>query len=158
MNGLQKFIVILGRIFLSFIFILAAINQIVDWSGAEESLVNALNQSLTFYNDIDWIKELIQLCLTWSSILMLIAVIFEIVGGLLVFFGIRPRFGAFLLLLFLIPTTFFFHGFWTLQGADRNLQMTIFLKNLSIFGGLLLLLTMDGHHKHSEASEHETKI
>ena len=41
--------------------------------------------------------------------------------------------------LYLIPTTFLFHNFWAVQGADRIDAMIHFEKNLAIMGGLVLL-------------------
>ena len=152
MSGLQKFIVIIGRILLSFIFLLAAVNKIIDWRGSEEALIQGMNHSLSAYQGVDWLHDMINFLLPWSSVLLVIALVFELVGGLFVFFGVKVRFGSILLLLFLIPTTFFFHGFWTFQDADRHLQMTIFLKNISIFGGLLFVLAYGAcsqrRHKH----------
>ena len=139
MAGFQKFVVIIGRIFISFIFLLAAVNKIIDWHGSEDALIQAMNHALSYYQGVDWLSDSLTFLLPWASVLLVIALVFEIVGGLFVFFGIKVRFGAILLLLFLIPTTFIFHGFWSFQDADRHLQMTIFLKNLSIFGGLLLV-------------------
>jgi uncharacterized membrane protein YphA (DoxX/SURF4 family) len=49
--------------------------------------------------------------------------------------GYFTRFGAVLLLLFLIPTTLIFHG------ADDPGQKIQFMKNVSMFGGLLVLLS-----------------
>ncbi len=140
MSGLQKLLVIIGRIFLSFIFLLSAVHKIIDWHGSEDVLVKALNHTLTSYQGIDWMHDFIGFLIPWASLLLVVALVFELLGGLFVFFGAKVRFGAVLLLLFLIPTTFFFHGFWTFQDADRHLQMTNFLRNMSIFGGLLLLL------------------
>lgn len=140
MSALQKFIVVIGRILLSFIFLLAAVNKIIDWHGSEDALIQAMNHTLSAFQGVDWLQDSISFLIPWASMLLVIALVFELVGGLFLFFGVKVRFGALLLLLFLIPTTFFFHSFWTFQDADRHLQMTIFLKNLSIFGGLLLVL------------------
>ena len=49
--------------------------------------------------------------------------------------GYFTRFGALLILIFLIPTTLIFHN----NFSDR-LQMIMFMKNVSMFGGCLLLL------------------
>lgn len=68
------------------------------------------------------------------------AALIEILGGLILVFGYRTRFGALILLLFLIPTTIIFHSFWNLTGADQSMQQIMFFKNLAIFGGLLYVL------------------
>ena len=67
------------------------------------------------------------------------AALLELVGGVSLILGYKSRFGAAILLLFLIPTTLIFHEFWNLSGAERDVQLIMFLKNLAIFGGLLYI-------------------
>lgn len=147
MSTLQKLFAVFGRVFLSFIFLLSGVNKLVDWSGSEEALAQAMNHAMTAYESIDWLYDGIAMLLPWTSVLLVIALVFELVGGLFVFFGVKARFGAFLLILFLIPATFFFHGFWTYPDVERHVQLTTFLRNLSIFGGLLLVLATSGSSK-----------
>jgi len=61
-----------------------------------------------------------------------IAVIFEIGGGLLLLLGFRSRYVALALAAFTLATAVFFHT----NFADKN-QMIHFLKNIMIIGGLL---------------------
>jgi putative oxidoreductase len=64
----------------------------------------------------------------------------ELGGGILLVIGYKVRWVAALFFLWLIPTTVIFHQFW---GIDPKLaqQMQIhFLKNVSIMGGMLLLV------------------
>ncbi|HSU67211.1 MAG TPA: DoxX family protein [Tepidisphaeraceae bacterium] len=63
----------------------------------------------------------------------------EVVGGLSLLLGVWSRWGAILLFLFLIPTTFMFHNFWAAPAAQQQDQMAHFLKNLAIMGGLLAI-------------------
>jgi uncharacterized membrane protein YphA (DoxX/SURF4 family) len=87
-----------------------------------------------------FLKDWMEMAVNSPTLWLAMAATCEIVGGLLIFLGMWVRFGALILVLFLIPTTFLFHDFWQLQGPDRALEMTMFLKNLSIIGGLLILL------------------
>lgn len=57
---------------------------------------------------------------------------FEMLGGLLLFFGVQVRLGAVLLLAVLVPATWFYHP------PDSDIQA--FLMNCAIGGGLLLVL------------------
>ncbi len=82
--------------------------------------------------------------LSYSSLLLLLAVIFSGVGGVLVLLGIKIRLGVGLLILFLIPTTAVMHAFWLYEGAVMEGQMINFLKNLSILGGLFILASSPG--------------
>ena len=68
-----------------------------------------------------------------------------IVAGLLLGMGITPRLAAALLLGSMIPTTLVGHAFWKEEpGTQRQNQETQFLKNLSMIGGLLMVLTEKG--------------
>jgi uncharacterized membrane protein YphA (DoxX/SURF4 family) len=68
-----------------------------------------------------------------------------IVAGLLLSLGITPRLAAALLLGSMIPTTLVGHALWKEEpGPQRQNQETQFLKNLSMIGGLLMVLTEKG--------------
>lgn len=62
------------------------------------------------------------------------AVIFEIGGGLSLLLGFKLKYGALALFLFLIPITLIFHT----KFSDQ-MQMIMFLKNMAIMGGLLVI-------------------
>jgi putative oxidoreductase len=72
--------------------------------------------------------------------LVYVAGMAEILGGLSILFGFMTRIGALGLFAFLIVTGFYFHDFWNLTGADAKTQMVQFMKNLSIMGGLLMIV------------------
>ncbi|NGX39647.1 MAG: Inner membrane protein YphA [Chlamydiae bacterium] len=151
MNALQKLICFLGRICFSAIFIVAGINKIMNWDASEQLLVNQMLDVLSKSYHHGWAQTLLDQLMPLAPILLVIATIAELGGGLLVLLGIQVRFGAFILCLFLIPTTFFFHNFWALEGSEQQLQMVMFLKNLSIFGGALILLAFGKGPKRAKA-------
>jgi len=63
----------------------------------------------------------------------------ELACGLAILVGFKTRFAAWLLFLYVIPITYFFHNFWAVQGQEQQIQMINFLKNMAIMGGLLVL-------------------
>jgi putative oxidoreductase len=67
------------------------------------------------------------------------AVAIELGGGLSLLTGRGARHGAIALAVFLVPTTLLFHPFWSVSGADMATQRVHFLKNVAIFGALLLI-------------------
>lgn len=142
MSGFQKGIVAIGRICFSLIFIFAGINKILNWDGSEQYLVNGMLDLLSHTYDKAWAQTLFDQLLPLATTLLVIAAAIEIIGGLMILLGIWVRLGAFSICLFLIPVTLVFHSFWWLEGADKQLQTIMFLKNLSIFGGALILLAL----------------
>jgi putative oxidoreductase len=67
--------------------------------------------------------------------------ILALLGGVSVLLGYRARFGAFLLLVFLVPVTLIMHRFWGLADAQQAmLQKVMFMKNVSMMGGALMIM------------------
>jgi len=137
---MQKFLGFLGRLCFSVIFILAGINKIMNWDASEQYLVNQMLDVLSKSYHHGWAQTIFDQVLPLAPTLLVIGTIAELGGALLVLLGIQVRLGAFILCLYLIPTTLLFHNFWALEGSEQQLQMAMFLKNLSIFGGGLILL------------------
>jgi putative oxidoreductase len=70
------------------------------------------------------------------------AIGFLVIGSLCVVLGFWARFGAFLLAVFLVLATYYFHNFWTLpaDGPDRLPQQIHFMKNLAMLGAMLFIM------------------
>ncbi len=61
-------------------------------------------------------------------------------GGLSILFGYRARIGAWLVVLFLVPVTLTMHNFWAVKDPMMaQMQMAMFMKNVSMIGGALLI-------------------
>jgi putative oxidoreductase len=93
-----------------------------------------------FANTADTVAYMGAYGLPQSELFALVVGLGEILGGLLILSGLIARVGALYLALYLIPTTIVFHNFWALEGEARDMQLVQALKNLSILGGLLLLV------------------
>ena len=72
-----------------------------------------------------------------ASLFLTGAIVFELVGGLSLLFGYKARFGASLLILFLIPATLIFHVSALGDPAKTQLEMIQVFKNLAILGALI---------------------
>ena len=110
---------LLGRVFLSQIFLISAFSKVLNFAGTAEHMAGR--------------------GIPAAKLLLAGAILFEVAGSLSILVGYRCRFGAFLLILFLIPTTLIFHNFWAVAPADQRMQMIHFMKNLAIIGGLIVL-------------------
>ncbi len=107
-----------GRFGLGAIFLVSGLGKLANWSG---TVAYAGSKGV-------------------PAILLAGAVALEVVGGLSLLAGWKTRWGTIALLAFLVPVTLVFHGFWAYQGAEVQLQTIQFLKNVSISGGLLVVL------------------
>jgi putative oxidoreductase len=75
-----------------------------------------------------------------AGIVVPLSGIIAIAGGLSVLLGFHARIGAWLLVLFLVPVTFTMHQFWNVADpAARAIQLGMFMKNLAMLGGALLV-------------------
>lgn len=66
--------------------------------------------------------------------------VLALVGGLSVLLGVYPDLGALLLVVFLLPVTFFMHAFW--KETDPMVKQTeniAFMKNVGLIGAALLV-------------------
>jgi len=71
--------------------------------------------------------------------------VIALVGGLSVLLGFHTRFGALLLVVFLVPVTLMMHKFWTLTDPTQvMIQRVMFMKNVSMLGAALMLCYFGG--------------
>jgi putative oxidoreductase len=74
-----------------------------------------------------------------AELLLVGAIAVELVGGLMLVAGLKARWAAAAIAAFLVPTTLIFHS---PVGPEAQAQMTQFLKNLSILGGMLYVAVL----------------
>lgn len=115
----NSIVALIGRILLSAIFILSGISKFSGFAGTAQ------------YLDTKGMPL--------PSVALGIALAIELLGGLAILVGFHARVAAWIVFLYLIPTTLLFHNFWALQGEARMDNHIHFMKNLAIMGGLLLL-------------------
>ncbi|MBD2344582.1 DoxX family protein [Anabaena subtropica] len=137
---LKKYIPLVARSFLAVIFIYAGLNKVFNFAGTSESMAKA--------------------GLPIVGVLLVFTIAFQILGGLSIILGYKAEIGAILLIIFMIPATIAFHN----PLADPS-QVNNFFKNLSIIGGLLLVLvygsgplSLDQSDRSSYVSQSEESI
>lgn len=74
-----------------------------------------------------------------QDFLLISAIFLMILGGSLVLTGYRSGFGAVLLLLFYIPSTLVMYSWWNDPIEVQREVSILFMKNVAIIGGLLML-------------------
>jgi putative oxidoreductase len=112
---------LIGRIFLSAIFIFEAFDTMLYFDKTRATMEqHGLNSQ--------------------QDLLLYGAVVLLSLGGLMVLTGYRSTFGALLLLLYWVPVTFLAHDFWTYPKDQMRMQSILFMKDIAIIGGLLMLV------------------
>jgi putative oxidoreductase len=77
-----------------------------------------------------------------ADTLVYVAGLAELTGGLALAFGFLTRIAAIGLVVLLVIINLYFHNFWALAEPEAKTQMGQFMKNLSIMGGLLMVVAM----------------
>ena len=113
---MQALIQLLARFCIAFIFLMSGLGKIANFAGTQQYMA--------------------QYGMPLAFLFLVGAIAVELLGGLSVLTGYKTRWGAFVLFLFLIPTTMIFHT----KFSDQT-QVIMFMKNLAIMGGLLLLVS-----------------
>jgi len=130
MDSLRNVIALVGRILLALIFVLSGLNKIMNISGTAGFMTQAG----------------IAPNLLYPALYLSIAV--ELGCGLLVMIGLWARWAALIIFLWLIPVTLLFHVGGYFQAIQQHqavaalTQQTMFLKNIAMMGGLLLLAAL----------------
>jgi putative oxidoreductase len=112
----MRYLVALGRLFYSLIFVVAGFGHFTH-----QEIAYAAAQGIPV-----------------AGVLVPASGIMAIVGGLSVLLGFHGKLGAWLLVLFLVPVTLTMHNFWAVKDPMmQQIQMAMFLKNISMLGSAL---------------------
>lgn len=103
---------LVGRILLALMFVLGGWSKISGYSGTQQYMASA----------------------GVPGILLPLVIIVELIGGLMIVVGYKTRLAALALFGFTIAASVLFHMNWA-----APMQQLLFMKNLGIAGGFLLL-------------------
>lgn len=142
MNIIQVCAMYIARFLLSSIFLISAVHEMADWGTTEQYFLMVTTRWMNTLQADAFMGSFLGEMMPWLPWVLLLAIIFKLVGSFLLILGCSVRLGATLLILFLIPATLIVHGFWNLPLQERAIEMVMFMKNVSILGGLLLVLAV----------------
>lgn len=120
MNVLNRYGSLLGRILIALIFILSGFSKIAGFDGTVGYIAS---QGLPL-----------------PQLLAIGAIIVELGGGLMLVLGWKARWAAAALFVFTALAALLFHNFWAVPADQAQIQMIMFMKNISIMGGLLFVV------------------
>jgi putative oxidoreductase len=115
MEWLESLANLIGRILLVLIFLSSGIGKIGNFEGTAQYMA--------------------KFGMPFTSFFLFGAIVLELVGSITIILGYFTRFGALLLIIFLIPTTLIFH-----TNFVDPMQKIHFMKNVSMLGGCFFLL------------------
>ena len=112
MERFQDISILLGRVFLSLMFIVSGFNKITDYAGTQGYMES----------------------MGVPALMLPLVIILELLGGIAILIGFKTRIVALLFIGFNVISALLFHS-----DFDDQTQMTMFMKNIAIAGGFLLL-------------------
>lgn len=142
-----------ARIFLSAIFLVSGINKIIYWNEAEKQFMRVIGDWQAYTAASGAFQAFFSAVVIWAPMILMLATFIEILGALLLLFGIKEKLGACLLAIFLIPITVLMQHFWFAEGSQSELQLSLFLRDLAVLGGLLIVVLHGGHGNSSQSDE-----
>ena len=104
---------LVGRVFISLVFLLSGINKIGNYEGS-----------------VEWMESF-----GMPGIFLIPAIILEIVAPILIIIGYKVKIAAALLSVFCIVTALIFH-----TDFSNQMQFVSFMKNIALAGGFLFLV------------------
>lgn len=135
-------ILFVARLLMGAVFVVSGILHALSLSEFQQKALYGLNATA------DAITETTPLVLPLVKpetglYLAILVIAVEVIGGLLVIVGrpeILSRLAGLALFVFAVCTAIFYHRFWGVaDAAQQELEMAMFMKDLSIAGGMLLL-------------------
>lgn len=121
-DSLKIPLVVVGRVLLALMFILSGFDKLGNIEGTAGYIASG--------------------GLPFGSVLAVVVGLLELVGGLAIAVGFQARWAALALGLFTIAAALLFHKFWAVPAEQAFMQQLMFMKNLSIAGGMFIVAAL----------------
>jgi putative oxidoreductase len=115
-------LLVTGRVLLALMFILAGIGKLGNLEGTAGYIASG--------------------GLPLASLLAVVVGLLELLGGLAIAVGYHARWAALALGLFTLAASVLFHQFWAVPADKVMIQQLMFMKNLSVAGGLFIVAAL----------------
>lgn len=121
-DSFKPALVVVGRVLLALMFILAGIDKLANIAATAGYIADA--------------------GLPAPSVLAVVVGLLELLGGLAVAVGLQARWAGLALGLFTLLASVLFHRFWAAPADQAFVQQLMFMKNLSVAGGLFIVAAL----------------
>jgi putative oxidoreductase len=118
-NNIQNPLALVARVLLALMFVLSGFSKLTGFAGTAGYIGSA--------------------GLPLPQLLAALTIVLELGGGLALMFGFQTRWTALALGLFTLLVSFIFHPFWAVPADQAMVTNLLFMKNISVAGGLFML-------------------
>jgi putative oxidoreductase len=115
-------LIVVGRVLLALIFIVSGFGKLTNLEGTAGYISSG--------------------GLPFAAVLAVLVGLLELFGGLAIAIGLQARWAALALGLFTLAASVLFHKFWAAPADQAFVQQLMFMKNLSMAGGLFIVAAL----------------
>jgi putative oxidoreductase len=115
-------LIVVGRVLLAFMFIYSGWGKLTGIEGTAGYIASG--------------------GLPFATALAVIVGLLELLGGLAIAVGFQARWAALALGLFTLAASVLFHKFWAAPADQAFVQQLLFMKNMSVAGGMFILAAL----------------
>nr|WP_114968303.1 DoxX family protein [Rhodoferax ferrireducens] len=115
----KSYVSVLGRLLLALMFILSGFGKLTDIQGTAGFIASG--------------------GLPAPAVLAVVVGLFELLGGLTLVVGFQVRWAGLALALFTVAASVVFHAYWGAPAEQKFVTQLLFMKNMSVAGGMLLV-------------------
>lgn len=112
----------IGRVLIASLFLVAGLRKVMNWTATMAGFS--------------------KFGIPLVEVVLPLVVLLELAGGLMLVFGWRVRWVAYVLAAFTLAAGIIGHAFWNADAAQFGNQLNHFLKNVAVCGGLVCLASM----------------
>jgi putative oxidoreductase len=123
-DSYKAYVALLGRVLLALMFIQSGFDKWLNISGTAAYIASA--------------------GLPLPSVLAVLAAALELFGGIALVLGFQVRLVGLAMALFTLVAAFVFHAYWAVPADQTSVMQLLFMKNVSVAGGLLLVSALGG--------------
>lgn len=122
LDSFKSPLVLVGRVLLALMFILSGFGKLTDIGGTAGYIASG--------------------GLPMASVLAVVVGALELFGGLAIAIGFQTRWAALALGVFTVLASVLFHKFWAVPAEQAFVQQLMFMKNLSVAGGMFIVAAL----------------
>lgn len=115
-------LILIGRVLLALMFVVSGFGKLANIEGTAGYIASG--------------------GLPMATALAVIVGLLELFGGLAILVGFHARWAALALGLFTLAASLLFHNFWAVPADMAFMQQLMFMKNLSIAGGMFIVAAL----------------
>jgi putative oxidoreductase len=124
MNSIENTANLIGRFLIASLFLPAGATKLIGFDG-----------TVSYFSSLS---------LPMPSLMAIIVIAIEIVGGIALIVGYKVKWSAIVLALFTLGASLVGHAYWAAPADQVFITKLLFYKNIAIAGGLLILGSMGG--------------